>query len=231
MATKKLTEKQLKSAYAELDAIAGIQPPIVWLSQDQFERELHETVTDLVEPDDKFTDATQSVFDTLAEKFNNEPDVEDEPEEEDYAPVPVDTTDDEEEEVEEELEPEPEPEPVKPKVKAATKKPTAKSPVKKDKTVDDKPKVKAAPKKEKVKQPVSQESDQPESATRADNFATIYLEGVPYTRKEWIKKMQDLYPKKVKNDVGARLHFNVYSKLLITLGKMKVTEDGKYVKA
>ena len=223
MATKKLTEKQLKSAYAELDALAGIQPPIVWLSQDQFERELHETVTDLVEPDDKFTDATQSVFDTLAEKFkdggseNDEDDVED---------VPTASPEEDEEE------PEPEPEPVKPKVKAAKKKPAAKSPVKKDETVDDKPKVKAAPKKEEVKQPVSQEKDdQPESLTRADNFATIYAEGVPYTKKEWIKKMQDLYPKKVKNDVGARLHFNVYSKLLITLGKMKVTEDGKYVKA
>jgi len=207
----KLTEKQLKNAYTELDELAGIEPPVIWSSQEQFEKELYEVVVEFVTPSDKFTEATQSVFDTLIQKFegvgqedetDNLPGQEDEVEKEKPEPEPI---------------PEPIPEPKK-KVGNSKKKTEPKPKPESKKEVEPKP--------EKPKK-----TDVPEGLTRADNFAQIYAEGVPYTKKEWIKKMHELYPGEVKNDVGARLHFNVYSKLLISLGKMKVTEDGKYVKA
>jgi hypothetical protein len=42
--------------------------------------------------------------------------------------------------------------------------------------------------------------------------------------------MVELYPRKINTDVPARVHFSAYSKLLIVLGYMKKTADGKYVK-
>jgi outer membrane biosynthesis protein TonB len=221
MGTKNLTKGELKSAYDELDEIAGIQPPIIWTSQDQFERELYETIVALVEPGDKFSKETQSVFDTLKEMYEDDvPDISEEVE-----PEVEETT--------EEPEPEPEPEPVKAPLKGkakAQKKTTPKPPVEAKVVKNEVPQEKEV-KSEPVAPVKEEDDDKSEGLTRADNFATIYGEGMPYTKKEWIKKMQDLYPKKVKNDVGARLHFNVYSKLLIALGELKVTEDGKYVKA
>ena len=47
MKTKKFTKAQLMSAYEELDDVAGIQPPIVWTTQELFERELYETIVQL----------------------------------------------------------------------------------------------------------------------------------------------------------------------------------------
>ncbi len=202
MKTKKFTKAQLMSAYEELDDVAGIQPPIVWTTQELFERELYETIVQLIEPDDEFTKKTQSLFDDLIAKYQN---LKEESTPEPETDVDDETEDDYETDVDDETEleddtPEPEIDDTETKVK---------------------PKAEPKPKDDTV----------PESLTRADNFASIYKEQIPYTKDEWIKKMEDLYPKKVKNDVGARLHFNVYSKLMLTLGKMKITEDGKYVKA
>jgi len=77
-----LKKATLLAAYQELNDLAGIEPPITWKTQDQFEKELHETVVQLVEPDDEFSKETQAVFDALAEKFGvqDEQEAEDEPE-------------------------------------------------------------------------------------------------------------------------------------------------------
>ena len=71
---KKLTKKDLVVAYKELDKVIGIEPPIEYdeLSLEEFEEELYKTYVDLVEEGDKFSKATQAVFDALTEKYGTE---------------------------------------------------------------------------------------------------------------------------------------------------------------
>ena len=97
---KKLTKKDLVVAYKELDKVIGIEPPIEYdeLSLEEFEEELYKTYVDLVEEGDKFSKATQAVFDALTEKYGTEDEEEEDEEEED---------EDEEEEDEEEEKPAP----------------------------------------------------------------------------------------------------------------------------
>jgi hypothetical protein len=117
----KLSKDALIKAYDELDDLAGIDPPIdKELDDEEFAKELHETVEELVEPDDKFSKSTQKVFDTLKEYFENqeeEPEPEEEEEEEEEKPKKTTKgkgrakkvePEPEEEEEEEEDEPEPE---------------------------------------------------------------------------------------------------------------------------
>ena len=117
----KLSKDALIKAYDELDDLAGIDPPIdKELDDEEFAKELHETVEELVEPDDKFSKSTQKVFDTLKEYFENqeeEPEPEEEEEEEEEKPKKTTKgkgrakkvePEPEEEEEEEDDEPEPE---------------------------------------------------------------------------------------------------------------------------
>jgi hypothetical protein len=116
----KLSKDALIKAYDELDDLAGIDPPIdKELDDEEFAKELHETVEELVEPDDKFSKSTQKVFDTLKEYFENqeeEPEPEEEEEEEEEKPKKTTkgkgrakkVEPEPEEEEEEEDEPEPE---------------------------------------------------------------------------------------------------------------------------
>ncbi|GEM_PF-2490727 len=170
---KKLTMKDLLAAYKELDEQIGVEPPIdKKLSQDAFEQELYDVISDpeLVTEDDEFTTATQAVFDQLIEKYGN---VEEEPEEEEEPepipvkkgkakPVPVVEDDEDEPEptpvkkgkkpvvVEDD---EDEPEPVKPSKKPVTTKPIPKAkPVPVEEEDEDEP---APVKKGKVKENVS----------------------------------------------------------------------------
>ena len=71
---KKLTKKDLVAAYKELDKVAGIDPAIEYdeLSLEEFEKELYITIDQVVEEGDKFSKATQAVFDALAEKYGTE---------------------------------------------------------------------------------------------------------------------------------------------------------------
>jgi hypothetical protein len=66
----KLTKKQLLDAYAELDNVVGVEPKLdTKATVAAFSKELHETVVDLVEEGDEFTEKTKKVFATLAEQF------------------------------------------------------------------------------------------------------------------------------------------------------------------
>ena len=82
---KKLTKKDLVAAYKELDKVAGIDPAIEYdeLSLEEFEKELYITIDQVVEEGDKFSKATQAVFDALAEKYGTEEEEEEEDDDED----------------------------------------------------------------------------------------------------------------------------------------------------
>jgi outer membrane biosynthesis protein TonB len=88
--TKKLTKRQLVAAYKELDKVIGVDPPIDYedLSVEEFSRELLETVEELVEPGDKFTDSTQEIFDQLKEEPEEPEEDDKEDEEQDDEPEP-----------------------------------------------------------------------------------------------------------------------------------------------
>jgi outer membrane biosynthesis protein TonB len=106
---KKLTKRQLVAAYKELDKVIGVDPPIDYedLSVEEFARELLETVEELVEPGDKFSDSTQAIFDQLKEE-PEEP--EDDPEEKEEPDDEPEEDDKEEDDPEEKEEPDDEPE-------------------------------------------------------------------------------------------------------------------------
>jgi len=112
----KITKKELVAAYKELDkVVGGVEPAINHdeLTADEFEKELYETVNDLVEEDDEFSEKTQKVFDYLAEKYGDAEEEEDEAEEEEDEAEEEAEDDEAEEEAEDDEEEEPEPEPVK----------------------------------------------------------------------------------------------------------------------
>jgi len=236
MATK-LLKKDLVSAYKELDKLAGIDPAIEYneMSDKQFEKELWQTYLELVDPEqDEFTKKTQATFDALVEKYGEELPEEEEEEEVDEAEEEhVDDDDEEEEEEEEEEEPAPKKKPVKKGAAKKTKKPEPEPEEEEDDEEEEdeeeeEEKPKKAKKEKKAPKPKKEKKDK--GPGRAENFAQIFNEGVPYTADEYVQKMVELYPRKINTDVPARVHFSAYSKLLIVLGYMKKTADGKYVK-
>ena len=102
---KELTKKDLVSAYKELDKVVGIEPPIDYddLSLNDFETELFATYSDLVEEGDKFSKATQAVFDALTEKYGDEkPEETEEEDDEEIEEIEEVEEDNDDEEVEEE---------------------------------------------------------------------------------------------------------------------------------
>jgi outer membrane biosynthesis protein TonB len=107
---KKLTKRQLVAAYKELDTVIGVDPPIDYedLSVEEFARELLETVEELVEPGDKFSDSTQAIFDQLKDEPEEPEEEPEEKEEPDDEPEEDDKEDDEQDD-----EPEPEEKPRK----------------------------------------------------------------------------------------------------------------------
>jgi chemotaxis protein histidine kinase CheA len=111
--SKKFTKKELVAAYKELDKVVGVSPAIDYddLSVEDFEKELHTTADDLIEPSDKFSKATQAIFDALKEKYGE--DVSEEEEDEEVVkpvkkgkakPEPEEEEEEDEEEEEEEEE-------------------------------------------------------------------------------------------------------------------------------
>jgi outer membrane biosynthesis protein TonB len=168
---KKLTKRQLVAAYKELDTVIGVDPPIDYedLSVEEFARELLETVEELVEPGDKFSDSTQAIFDQLKEEpeepeddpeEKEEPD--DEPEEDD--PEEKEEPDDEPEEddkEDDEQDDEPEPE-EKPRKRSA-------KPVKEEKAKPEKKEKKEKPEKKEKKERKKKDSGEP------SNKAQVYL--------------------------------------------------------
>jgi hypothetical protein len=79
-----LKKKDLVSAYKELDKVVGIDPAIEYdeLTLPEFEKELHGSLS-LIEEGDKFSKATQAVFDALIEKYGEPGDEEEDVEDED----------------------------------------------------------------------------------------------------------------------------------------------------
>ncbi len=248
---KKLTKKDLVSAYKELDKVVGIDPAIEYdeLTLEEFEIELYNSL-ELIEEGDKFTKATQAVFDALTEKYGNADEDQDDEEDDEEDEIPELDEDDEKEEEEddeEDEEEEPEPEPVKkgkakgkekpkpePKSKAKSKVKPEPEPEEEDEDEDEDEDEPAPKKKGKVKEEKPKKEPKPKreklEVTRADNFAEIWNEGVAYTRNEWVDKMIELYPKKT-GKVPAQVHFAAYSSILLKLGFMKKTKDNKFVKA
>jgi hypothetical protein len=103
---KSLTKKELVSAYKELDKEIGIEPPIEYdeLSLEEFEKELYDTVTELVEEGDTFTKATQAVFDALNAKYGDETEEEETEDDEQEENEEDDEEETEDEDDEEEVE-------------------------------------------------------------------------------------------------------------------------------
>ena len=205
MLKKEITKRQLISAYKELDKVVGIDPPIEYedLSMEVFAKELHETADELVEPGDEFTEQTQGIFNQLKEQI--ESGVEEEPKEPEESKKQVD----EAEEVDKSEE--------EPKEQYA------------DEKEEEEPKKEEKIKAKKEGKKTKKKESKPKNG-RAENFAEIFNKEIPLTKDEYIQKMVELYPKKTNTDVPARVHFGVYSKLLLVLGYMKKTNDGKYVK-
>ncbi len=166
---KKLTKKDLVVAYKELDKVIGIEPPIEYedLKQDEFEEELYKTYVDLVEEGDKFSKATQAVFDALTEKYGTEDEEEEDEEEEDEDEEEEDE-DEEEEDEDEEEEDEEEEKPAPPVKKGKKPEPEPEDEDEEEEEEDEKPvkKGKEKPeKKEKTKKQPPKKQESGESQT------------------------------------------------------------------
>jgi outer membrane biosynthesis protein TonB len=218
---KELLKEQLLAAYDELDELAGIQPPIKWKTQQQFERELWGCVFGdenerVVEKDDKFSAETQSVFDALDEIYGANAQ-QDEPEQ--------DEPDDEPEEEE--------PEPVKEKPAAKPKpKPTPKNQPAKKVVEIPKPEPSPEPEEEEEPEPVKEKPvttsvkmDDIEITDRVDALVAA-LKMKPESVDDWSKKADailDMKGGKIKpNNLANKFEIGYFYKLAkhFNLGKL-----------
>ena len=87
----KVTMKELTAAYKELDEKMDLDPKINFkkMDQEEFEKELFDTIDELLEPEDKFSKSTQAVWDYLNKKYKEEDEDEEEDEEEEEEEEPA----------------------------------------------------------------------------------------------------------------------------------------------
>jgi hypothetical protein len=188
---KELLQGQLIDAYNELDKIAGINPPVKWKTQDQFERELWSCVyggTDqkVAEEGDKFTEEAQAVFDELGRKYGKGFELYDP----DDVPNVIEPKEPESEESDPEPEPEEKPAP-KPKSKAKPKASSKKQPAKKvEKEPESEPEEKPAPK-PKAEKKVEVDMENVQITDRVDALC-MALEMNPDSIDDWSRRANSI---------------------------------------
>jgi hypothetical protein len=243
-----LKKKDLVSAYKELDKVVGIDPAIEYdeLTLPEFEKELHGSLS-LIEEGDKFSKATQAVFDALIEKYGEPGDEEEDVEDEDEDVEDEDEDEDADNEDEDD-DAEEEPAPKKGKAKpepVVVKKPAKKKVVEEDDEDEDeddeeepappiKAKGKAKPKVEVVEEDEDEgdedEGDEDEGDEDED-LASVVKSTMKKDELHILIKENAEFKKKKKELLAEKSVFTLKKMMLDILGvKSKGKADEKPVK-